>query len=181
LGWSFAVFVIFYLELKDTLLDGSFNQKLFLAVYIGLIFAPVNYVPVANLLTPPTMLVQRTKVQSAIKQLVPLMDKNSRVYVIYQGTNGYEFHITRYLIAPRTTNIWSWSLGKLYSNGDVWTADLPPLDWFNLVQQGQYNYILVGRADENLWKRYGQFFVGKDNETTQLFKVEPDRFFRIKT
>jgi hypothetical protein len=43
-----------------------------------------------------------------------------------------------------------------------------------------YDYILIGSADEKFWQRYGDLFCGEDvGNNSQLFKVESSCFTAI--
>jgi hypothetical protein len=153
-------------------------------VYIFLILVVFARTPLSTIFTPPAPNALRIAIDNAIKKFIPLMEEDSRVWVIVQNTSGYEDHITRYLMAPRTAqgsaNDYRWSLGEPYSEGDIWTYNITPENWREEIIKMNYNYILVESADTKFWNTYGNLFCGEDQAINpQLFKVESGCFTRI--
>jgi len=104
-----------------------------------------------------------------VAQNMPVVNKycplNSKVYFIWQndGDLGLKKCVFGYEICPRKTNFWDWSLGSPYFKGDVWTTDYTPGQLLNIFSG--YDYILIAKADEKFWKRYGALF--KDADLTK--------------
>ncbi len=97
---------------------------------------------------------------------------NSRIYVIWQGSDGFEPQVIAYELAPRVTSTrgGSWSLGKPYSQGDVWTVDITPGDWQGILKD--YDLVMLGKADEVFWNRFGRLFENPEKARNEyLFKV----------
>lgn len=74
-----------------------------------------------------------------------------------------------------------WSLGEPYYEGDIWTYKITPKNWRAEIDKMNYDYILIGRADDKFWQTYGDLFCGEDIVNhSQLFKVELNCFTAIK-
>ncbi len=114
--------------------------------------------------------------RTAVEQNMPVVNKycplNSRVFFIWQNdkARGLKKCIFGYVIFPRKTNFWDWSLGKPYYEGDVWTTDYTPEQLLNVL--GEYDYILIAKADERFWNIYGKLFDDiKEAPRGVLFKI----------
>jgi len=97
---------------------------------------------------------------------------NSRIYVVWQASDGFEPQVLAYELAPRITSTrgGSWSLGKPYAPGDVWTADVQAADWRRILKD--YDFVLLGNADKVFWDRFGGLFGDREKVRGEyLFKV----------
>jgi len=111
----------------------------------------------------------RQKTESLADKVKKHIKPNEKVYFIAQNSNGLERTMFYYAMLPFNSSMsWCWSVGKKYSEGDVWTCDvnLPSL-------LDGYDYLAVYRGDEKLLQSGGALF-DKDHfkdETPSLFRV----------
>jgi hypothetical protein len=188
LGWSYLIYGMFYSELKNDVFDGALKNPRNAGVtllFSFLLLAVFALTPLSSMFTPPAPFTPRIEINKRIEKFIPYMKENSRVWIIWQNTSGLEFHITRYLIAPRMVNgfnqSYKWSLGEPYYEGDVWTYNITQKEWRAEIDNKKYDYILIGRADDKFWQMYGELFCGGDTiSNSQLFKVELNCFTAIK-
>ena len=93
------------------------------------------------------------------------LKENERVYVIYQNTDGYDFNLLRFQIAPIRTNLlWEWSLGKPYSETDYFTYNISKETWVKKLIKENYNYVYFAKVDDQFMNKYGSLFIDKSKE-----------------
>jgi hypothetical protein len=186
LGWSIVLFTQYYHGLLDVADDGLKKKqgRIPLIGYAFLLLMGINLTPLSTMLSKQRILSQRLIVYDAISPIVPKMDENSRVWLIWQGSNGFEFHIARYFIAPHTaqgTNgAFGSVLGKRTGPKDTWTVDLSPQELHDLVINQNFDYVFVMRGDQYFWETFGELFCGEMTaDEAQLFRVETNCFSRV--
>jgi hypothetical protein len=176
---------MFYVELKNETVN-DIQKHVAVTTYIFIMSVAITLTPLTSIFNPPVKFTPRLLINNRIEKFIPYMKERDRVWVIWQNTSGLEFHVTRYLIAPRMVNgfnqSYRWSLGKPYYEGDIWTHDITPEDWRAIIDRDNYSYILVGGADGQFWDIFGEMFCGENSVTSnsQLFKVEANCFTAIK-
>jgi hypothetical protein len=104
------------------------------------------------------------------------VELSNKVYIIYQQSNGYEFHQLRYCISPVKTNlVCEWSLGEPTYEGFIWNYDISLEEFEQKLIDEEFDYVFVARSDENLTSKYGEIFaedVDLEDLDNKLFKVE---------
>ncbi|OGS08920.1 MAG: hypothetical protein A2270_04445 [Elusimicrobia bacterium RIFOXYA12_FULL_51_18] len=97
---------------------------------------------------------------------------DSRIYIVWQASDGFEPQVMAYELAPRITSTrgGGWSLGKPYYPGDVWTTDVPAKDWQGILKN--YDFVMLGNADKVFWERFSRLFENPEKVRDEyLFKV----------
>jgi hypothetical protein len=84
------------------------------------------------------------------------LPQGAKTYLIWQGSTGLEFHLMAYELTPRLTNAWCWTVGEKFTENDVWTCPLSPKEWADAL--ADYEFVLIGHADEPFWTRYRSLF-----------------------
>jgi hypothetical protein len=116
---------------------------------------------------PSGMTEIRSYVHTTLQPVVMGTNKTDRVYMLWQGSTGYEFYVGRYELLPRTANASCWSLGSRRFEGDVWTCPLTPTEWAGRLKE--FEFVVLGRVDETFWKEFGELFRSRNGH---VFKVE---------
>ena len=125
---------------------------------------------------PQRLTPAREDVQRALQPVLQRTGPGDRVYLVWQGTIGFEFFTSRYEIAPRTTNLFCWSLGAVPRfEGDIWTCPVSSAELATRLED--FDYILVADADEPFWQEYGALFDGEGSEI--LYAVEKSPALRL--
>lgn len=94
------------------------------------------------------------------------------VFIVYQGSKGFEHRVLFYELAPRRGNAWNWSIAGPAFEGDVWSADWTAQRWQKELAKGGFLWVLIARADEPFWRRFGSMFhPGTHRGRHHLFKV----------
>ncbi|MBU3179818.1 hypothetical protein [Clostridium psychrophilum] len=101
--------------------------------------------------------------------------KTDSFYFISVASNGYDYWVSRYNITPLQTNLYpcSWSLGKPYYKGDVWSQDISANDWAKELRK-EYTYVYIFKTNDIFNKNYGKLFEGggKSIKNNTLYHVK---------
>lgn len=185
------IFLVVIICLKEKDYDTKFKQSctVFTLLFLLLI---TNVTPViSNTILAPyniknTIEERRTyaPITKIKKEVNPKIDK---LYFISVATNGFDFWVSRYNITPIKTNLRpdSWSLGKPYYKGDIWTKDISAKEWAEKLKN-EYTYVYIFKTNDGFNKTYGEIFEGgsksikkntlyyvkKNNDSVVLKKVE---------
>jgi hypothetical protein len=131
-------------------------------------------------------------VRIKIDSIAKYVPEDKSVYIIWQNSIGEKLRICRYMLIPRITNWWYWSLGKPYHENDIWTNDwdvkqfekrLSTYDtiFLNFRHRKTYNskylkgfdYLFLGYADDQFWNKYWPLFEnGKKDKSGILFEIK---------
>jgi len=146
--------------------EGKWNVRpLYAVVPVALVLAGWAFVPFQNKNLPV-----RQAVAQALAPAKEILKPGDKVYLIWQNTTGYEYWMSRYELAPAQPSLDPFSIGRKYSDGDAWTQDLPVQDWAALLARN--DYLIIGRADDAFWGRYGRLFAGDPRVCAGgLFKI----------
>jgi hypothetical protein len=146
----FAVIVIFLYKLEESvaLVDSIRSKTLIFFVSMGIIVSGNGFFQnLINVDEYKDARPQRQSLESFVGELDSFSDVNQRTYFIDQNTNGYTMWMFRYLVIPRGTNSWCWSVGEKYNLEDVWTCRETPNELF-----GGYTHLAIYNADQNFWQ-----------------------------
>jgi hypothetical protein len=94
---------------------------------------------------------------------------DSRIYFVWQGSNGTENTIFNYGIMPRRSNRGCWSVGEPYTEGDVWTCRMTTSEFEQVLMD--YDYVLVAHSDKNFADRFFPLFGFEIAQEGSLFQV----------
>ena len=113
---------------------------------------------------------------SAIENIKPILKQNDKVYIISIADKGTDLLAAHYILTPNDTNEnfnidtgVSWSLGKPYYEGDIWTEDISPEN-FRKRLLDKYTYLFVYHHSEEFKEIYGELFIDEIEEKA-LYKV----------
>jgi hypothetical protein len=151
-------------------------------VGIFLVFSQFNYsmttmvtnirIQVHNLTSSRTLAPIRRELAPRITYVKEHTEPNSSIYMIWENTDGFEFFCSEYELAPRRTNLNFFNIA-VSNNGsdDYWIASFSSQEWVNLLRN--YDYVLIGNADDQFWQSYGSLFASSSNFRNHfLFRVE---------
>ncbi len=94
-----------------------------------------------------------------------------KIYVIAQNSNGSITGRIQYLSVPRKINLEYYSLGNKYYDGDIWTKNITPEEWFNKLEE--YDYLYLYNVDDNFINKYGDYF--KDDILNKnIYKIDKE-------
>lgn len=106
---------------------------------------------------------------SDIEKLNSYLSKDDVLYFIDIADKGNDLCAAHYILTPIQIDNTSWSLGKPYYEGDVWTEDISPEDFRQrLLDTSTYLYIY--HDSEEFKEIYGKLFIDEIEEG-RLYKV----------
>ena len=184
LGWIF-VFIGFFIAIpKEPIKPYRFSHLVLkIILIISTLMALASYKQFLFVKKP--YLAARVEVEKNLPIINKHCSLNSRIYFIWQNDTGLRSWIFGYGVCPRKTNCGQrrgpWSLGEPYYEGDVWTQNYTPAELLYVFKN--YDYILIAKADDKFWERYGVLFNGIDTpQAGVIFKVNktPDGSFSIQ-
>ncbi|MCX5783465.1 MAG: hypothetical protein NTW04_03375 [Elusimicrobia bacterium] len=117
-------------------------------------------------ITPPIFINLRDSVTlpaaALIKKAAP---ENSRIQIIWQDSNGFEYYVFRYEILPRKSlPIWSLKRAR------VWDSNLNAEQYSNLLKEN-FDYVFLGRIDEYFSKTFAVLLPKEKFLVPALMKV----------
>ncbi|MFH0898670.1 MAG: hypothetical protein V1855_03765, partial [bacterium] len=93
----------------------------------------------------------------------------SKIYFLWQGSNGTEMQIFSYGIMHRENNHGCWSVGEPYDDGDVWTCRMTSSEFEQALMD--YDYLFVGHADKKFESSFSPLFGSDDVQDGSLFQI----------
>ena len=111
----------------------------------------------------------RNDVQLIRTKIITLTPTNSKVWFIWQNSNGQQAMVVRYEIAPRKMNTVNWSVGDKYYPGDVWTSGFN-LKGLATAFEG-IDYVALGFVDHQFVQKFGTLFTTSP-KSGALYKKE---------
>jgi hypothetical protein len=171
LAWALSAFSLLFLSLPDS---SSLNmarwRKFFycivLAAIISLGFRIVSPGSISELSRQ-----ERMSLRAWVENLPLPADNHSKVYIVWQGSNGFEFWKVYHEVLPRMTNSHCYSLGPPHFANDIWSC---PYDdaRFRTELRG-YDYLLVAGGYSDLRINYPNFLPDLGlNTDRQLLRIE---------
>ena len=96
---------------------------------------------------------------SVILDTVP---KGSKIYLISQGTTGFDYWVLRYNIRSNRINLshnpmFTWSIGVPFYEGDVWTRSISPQEWQAELLL-DYDYVALYKINNYFLQNFGGLF-----------------------
>lgn len=181
-AWGLALFGFFLKNWNESEPESTehLNSKISVVIIICLCFSVMNFSSLMHTFKPTIKNDLADSLAVSSQQVVAKTPKNSKVYIIYQNSNGFEFHIIRYSISPRRTNLFKeWSLGWPYNINDQWTTYYSPDEWITKLKLESFDYVFLANIDDTFIKLYGSCFYKKDGKSLgnnisskSLYKVE---------
>lgn len=110
------------------------------------------------------------------------LNKEDNIYFIAQNTAGYEYFMARYEYTPSHIIENEWSLGKKYSEEDIYTKNLTLEEFEKRLRDSTYIYLY--KIDESFNENYGSLFLESyptiNNGDIFKIKLENEKIKLIK-
>ena len=85
-----------------------------------------------------------------------------RVYIVSQEDSGFDYWVLRYSIRPHKANgDFTWSIGKSFYEGDVWTKELDKKAW-QMELMNDYDYVLLYKTNSYFRNKFASVFNDPD-------------------
>jgi hypothetical protein len=144
LGWTLLVLLIAIVRISEQ----KYSRLIIPVGLTALIIASPTAMAaqITGHYTDTTKLTSRLNVEKLVPETLKRVPKDAKVYYVYQQSDGFEKYIFSYLILPLHSNWTCPSLGKPYSQADVWTCDTSLKEAIK-----GYDFLAVGNADSIFW------------------------------
>lgn len=160
LAWALSV--IAWATISFNVKDAH-SQKVNFKIYAKWILTGLTVVVLlvsARIFTGSTVdkkfLAKRIELRHWVNSLPASVDAKSRIYIVWQGSNGFEFWQTFHETLPRSSNGACFSLGPKRYSSDVWTCQY---DEARLrTEFAEYDYILIVSGYSDLREIYPDLF-----------------------
>ena len=123
-----------------------------------LLFATWGSAGFRNLRQSPQALTLRAQLQPLAARVASQVPPSGLVYIICQGSTGFEKHVLGYELCPRRVNSWGWALGEPRGPEDPWTTPHSQAQWLRILKNGGYDAVALIHTDTEFWERYGPLF-----------------------
>ena len=158
------IFLVVTICLKEQTGPTKFKISCSMGILLSLLLI-IRVTPVMNItLLAPHNIKETAKMREQYLPITkikrPLYRKTDKMYIISVANNGFDYWVNRYNITPIKTNAPStWSIGKPYYKGDIWTKDIDLKAWVEQLRS-QYTYVYIFRTNDTFNKSYGKVFEG---------------------
>ena len=183
-----------------SLLKLRFNRRETLMIHIGgcvgfMLFIAVvtnkGYDSFFNMRRATHSQQQRVEVKLAWERYKNVFRPHDRVWIISQHDYGFRFWLYHLEFMPEiqvlggyipykefdSVPFTSWSLGRPKFEGDVWSTPTSLDDFINVLKIFRINYVLIDKADEELYTGYHQLFTddltSMGDKSTQVYRFDP--------
>ena len=109
-----------------------------------------------------------------------LADTDEKVFLVCEGSSGWERLVMRYELRPYTLSDKSGSIGKPFYDGDIWTRDVSPEQWFDELTGENCAYVQLFTINDYFVETYGDLFEDNEVEEYTLYRVDADRHALVK-
>jgi hypothetical protein len=166
-GVYFLAFTIFAIKLGVE--NNIFSKKKYCAlILVGII----PFFPSPRMLFPSTFVgnlysiaglsaakyyAPFTKVEVLATKIKKHTTSQSKIWIIWQRSDGEELMTLRYEIIPRTIKSLPWSFGEKYYDEDVWTNDFGHSRF--LHELASIDVVGTGSIDKQFIDEYGEIFI----------------------
>ena len=160
--WSIMLVFIF---LEEYSLNVIFKTGL---IFLILILLPPKLVADAKQISPvQSNFETRIDIEKMALEVKQKLQPKSKIYFIFQGSDGYEKYIFSYLILPIRSNDQCWSLNTPNVDSSRWSCEA------NLIEVlMDYDYLYLGNSDISFLREYSEFFVSnKDFVQNGIYKI----------
>jgi hypothetical protein len=106
---------------------------------------------------------------AAVLEYLGAERRYSRLYTIWQDTNGQDYHQFTYNILPVKSNIRCWSIGRNYGHHDSWTCPKDLAVWSK--ELASYDYVFLGKIDKQFIAQFSELFEGGRVDAGNLYQV----------
>ena len=88
-------------------------------------------------------------------------DDGSRIYILSQSDDEYDYMVLRYCISPHPCND-SYCLGKSRFEGDIWSQSYSAFEFWQVLSDG-YDYLAIFKLDDFFIENYSCLFADPES------------------
>jgi len=114
------------------------------------------------------------------QKVFPAINAGEKVFLVCEGSSGWERLVMRYELRPYTLSDKSGSIGRPFYDGDIWTRDVSPEQWFDELTGENCAYVQLFTINDYFSDTYGDLFEDNEVEEYTLYRVDADRHVLVK-
>ena len=118
----------------------------------------------------------RADVQARIEPFLSSIDPGGRVYILWDGSNGYEYFMTKFELMPRRVNDACWAVSTMATD-DMYRCVMTPSQFGEELRS--YDYLYVANPSATLSSEYASIFT-EEISGPALFRVKPANFGAVE-
>jgi hypothetical protein len=180
-GW---VVVLVYYLIRPFTQGNIFSNKskmISQSILILVTMAVLYFTPISHYLEIEYQPAIRQRVSSMVEKIRPYLKEDSKTYIIWQKTDGFEYYVVRYELYPLETNAWGRTLGSPYKITDAWSTNYSAQQWMDILHKEKYDYVFVVNSDDSFWSNYGVDFKSYNSANVpQFFSVGQDSLIPVQ-
>lgn len=179
--YSYIFLIGMYAYNTFIILDNFLGAKRDKINFIILVVILVSLLPIQSVIrlsvnnksTIQNSIVTRAK-YSKIAKYKSILNEDDTVYYISCGSNGYDYHISRYELVPNELVATAgWSLGTPRYEGDIWTKNISVEELKTDFIDNNITYLYIFKSDKVFKETYSELFESAENIRDEtMYKVE---------
>ena len=125
------------------------SLSLILCLYISIYY----YISHLDFTAKKSVVYERVAINQLVNQIHPFIKNDSKIYILWVGSDGLMAHIINDELLPRKTQS---SDGTFSSQTDF------------INQIAPFDYLLLAHTDQNFWQKYGKLFQSSGRALTTI-------------
>ena len=103
----------------------------------------------------------RSPYNALSKKIMDVVPEESNIYLVAQETTGFDYWVLRFNIRPNHVNsMFTWSIGKPFYEGDIWSRSITPQEWKNELLNG-YDYVALYKVNDYFLQNFSELFLNR--------------------
>ena len=113
-----------------------------------------------------------TLVSKTVEETVP---EGARIYIISQEDNGFDHKVIQFSVRPCSVQSSDWSIGIPFYDGDVWTRNISPEEWSEVLFS-EFDYVLLYKVNDYFVENYAGLFENAESiGDCSVYRVNKDK------
>lgn len=170
-GWTVVLFLAFQVFQSAT--DRTSYKQVIIFCCVGILIAPMEnvYRYLSHSTVRHSMSV-RLRYDALTTEIMNITPQGSKVYLISQESQGFDYWVLRFNIRPNSVNDSGWSIGEAFYEGDIWTEKRTSQGWKEELLNGGYDYVALYKINDYFLNNFSCLF-----QTPET--IEPNSLYRI--
>ena len=125
--------------------------------------------------------VVRSNYELLADKIESVCDGDDKIYIISQGTAGFDYYVLRFESRPNSTNdSFTWSIGEPFFDGDIWTKTVTAEQWQSELL-AEYDWVALYSVNDYFCATYGELFEAPEKiENNEIYMVNKETGLLVK-
>lgn len=174
--------IVFAVLLLQVIIDSNWRTWKYSAVIVMALILPTA--PIQSFLSGTyvrnSIAVRAPYSKAADEVLHIIGNEPKKIYLISQEDTGFDYWVLKYSLRPHYVNTgFTWSVGKPFYDGDIWTMKTEPEEWIDTVMS-DFEYIYIYKLNDYFANNYQEFFDDSSVAATTLYRVDKNMRSLVK-